>query len=189
MKFVILHGTGGTPEVNWFPWLAKELEKLGHQTVRPQLPTPEGQTPESWIAKIAETVDSLGGPSQEIVFVAHSMSPMAVCHYLATIPSSVAASYFVAGFDKFDDGAEEPYATVNPPFCNKPIDWTRVRQNCGKFVCFAGDNDPYVPLEDARQFAKHCGAELIVVPDGGHLSASTGYTEFPKLLAKITSTT
>ena len=82
MNFVILHGTEGTPDGNWFPWLSKELEKLGHKTIRPVLPTPEGQNVKNWTKVIDEAVRKIGGPDEETVIIAHSISPMAVCHYL-----------------------------------------------------------------------------------------------------------
>ena len=104
MNFVILHGTEGSPDGNWFPWLSKELEKLGQKTIRQKLPTPEGQTVENWT----------------------------------------------------------------------------------KIICFAGDNDPYLPQDVLQRFSTLCGAkEFIIIPNGGHLNAESGYTTFPLLLETI----
>jgi uncharacterized protein len=186
MNFLLLHGTCDTPESSWLPWLARELEKQGHTVLRPQLPTPEGQTPDTWIKVISDSVQKLGG-GEEVVIVAHSMSPMAVCHYLATRTSPVKACFFVSGFAQFPSDFAAPYGEVNPPFCTRPIDWSAVRKNCNKFVCFAGDNDPYVPLAVAKDFAAKCGTKLIVIPNGGHLTANAGFTSFPQLLQTIVS--
>ncbi|MBI4157363.1 serine hydrolase family protein [Candidatus Woesebacteria bacterium] len=185
MKFVILHGTLGSPEINWFPWVAGELEKLGHKTARPQLPTPEGQNPENWVRVIKEVIGSLGGPDDKTVIIAHNMSPLAACHYLASIDREIRASFFVSGFAKRLN-TPEPYPTLNNPFIDKKIDWSKVKTNCPDIICFAGDNDPYVPLGVAKSFSKICGAKkLIVVPGGGHLSETSGFKEFPLLLETI----
>ena len=37
---IIIHGTEGYPEENWFPWLKSELEIIGYQTFVPQFPSP-----------------------------------------------------------------------------------------------------------------------------------------------------
>jgi hypothetical protein len=41
-KFVIIHGTKGSPEGNWFPWLADFLRQQHAEVVVPRMPTPEG---------------------------------------------------------------------------------------------------------------------------------------------------
>ena len=178
MTFLVLHGTLGNPEGNWFPWLAGELEKLGHKALRPQLP--KDQTPDNWLQAIGESVPP------DAVIVAHSMSCLAACLYLQSATAPVRACFFVAGFAR-DVPVQEPVKSLNLPFVQKSADWAKVRQNCPKFVCFAGDNDPYVPIAIARDFASKLGAELVVIPDGGHLNADSGFTQFPQLLDKILS--
>ena len=185
MKFVILHGTMGSPEENWFPWLATELEKLDHKTVRPQLPTPDGQTPENWVNEIKKAVDSLGGADEEIIFVAHSMSPLAVCMYLETLSTKINSCFFVCGFaERFN--WPDPFPKLNNPLVDAKLDWDKVTKNCDNIYCFEGDNDPYVTLDMAKNFAKLCNAKsLEIIPNGGHLSKSSGFVEFPQLLDKI----
>src|SRR3989344_8016787 len=111
MNFLILHGTLGSPDGNWFPWLASELEKLGHETLRPRLPTPEDQTPENWLKVISKV-----GSDKNTIFVAHSRSPLAVCQYLQALDHSVKACFFVSGFAKRLPDTEEPFPTLNNPF-------------------------------------------------------------------------
>lgn len=185
MKFVILHGTMGSPDGNWFPWLAKELEKLGQIAVRPKLPTPKGQNPDNWVRVIKETIDSLGGPDEETVIVAHSMSPVASCYYLASINKKIKASFFISAFAEQID-SEEPFKSLIQPFADGKVDWDKVKENCKDIVCFVGDNDPYVSLEVAKRFVNLSGAkQLIIVPKGGHLNEDFGYTTFPLLLETI----
>jgi len=185
MKFVILHGTMGSPEGNWFPWLAKELEKLGHKTIRPQLPTPEGQNPTEWVKAISEAVEKIGGPDEETVFVAHSMSNWAVCYYLSGINTKIGAAFFVSPFAEQIE-IEEPYLSLVQPFADGQVDWKKVKANCKNIICFVGDNDTFVSIDVAKRFVSLSGAKkLIVVPKGGHLNADFGYTTFPLLLGEI----
>jgi Predicted esterase of the alpha/beta hydrolase fold len=182
MKFVILHGTMGSPEGNWFPWLAKELEKLGHETIRPQLPTPEGQNPEEWVKAISKAVEDVGGPDEETVFVAHSMSPLAVCMYLEKIGRKVRACFFVSGFaERFN--WPKPFPELNNPFVDSNLDWGKINENSGDAFCFVGDDDPYVTLEMANHFADLTKGKLIIVPKGGHLGSA--FKTFPLLLETI----
>ena len=185
MKFVILHGTEGSPEGNWFPWLSKELEGLGQKTTRPTLPTPAGQNVESWTKVINNAVKELGGPDEETVIIAHSMSPMAVCHYLNRYNVKIRAAFFVSGFTDYVDELE-PYYTVNPRFFDKNFDWKKLKKNCSKIICFAGDNDPYLPQDVLKRFSELCGAKkFILVPKGGHFNEEFGYKTFPLLLETI----
>lgn len=51
-NYFILHGTMGTPEDNWFPWLKAELEKQGKKCIVPQFPFGEFQNYDFWKAEL-----------------------------------------------------------------------------------------------------------------------------------------
>ena len=36
-KVFLIHGSHGSPEENWFPWLKQELEKAGLEVIVPEL--------------------------------------------------------------------------------------------------------------------------------------------------------
>ncbi len=48
-NIIIIHGTGGDPNENWFPWLKSELEKLNCRVLFPKFPTPENQSLQNWL--------------------------------------------------------------------------------------------------------------------------------------------
>lgn len=65
----IVHGVGGHPGENWFPWLKMELEKENKRVLVPQFPTPANQTLTEWM-KIVEQYRGYITP--DTIVVGHS---------------------------------------------------------------------------------------------------------------------
>lgn len=67
----ILHGTGSTPQSNWFPWLRESLQKQGHAVYVPRFPTPGGQSLENWLKVLSPEDERLEGA----ILIGHSLAP------------------------------------------------------------------------------------------------------------------
>lgn len=173
----IVHGIYGSPEENWFPWLKKELEKLGHSVHVPQFPNPENPTLEEWTQALAPYQDKI---TPSTIVIGHSLG---VPFLLSVIErSKINAAFFVAGFtSKVDNQFDEAMKT----FTRRTFDWERIRNNCKNFFVFHSDNDPYVKYEKAEELAGHFGVEINLIPGAGHFNAAAGYTTFEVLLNAI----
>ncbi|MFA6269419.1 MAG: alpha/beta hydrolase [archaeon] len=180
MKIFLIHGSRGNSKENWFPWITTELTKLGPEVIAPDFPNPPDQSLQNWMKEFKpylETIDS------NTIFVAHSLGPAFVLSILESVPSKVKACFFVAGFTgalnlpKFDP--------VNKTFTEKEFNWKKIISNCEKFILFASDNDPYVPLSKTQELCDKLNGKLIIVPNGGHFGTKAGYTEFARLLEEI----
>ena len=182
-KFLILHGTGASPEENWFMWLKGILIGRGHEVWLPQLPNADKPNPNTYnefiLANENFAIDS------ETILIGHSSGAVAILSLLDNVPYStvVKAAVLVSAF-KDDLG----WDALKDLFI-EPLDFKQIKTRCKKFVLLHSDNDPYVPLEHANYLSSILGGKLIVTEGQGHFNTeqSADYKSFPELLELIES--
>lgn len=178
MRVFIFHGTLGSPEGNWFPWLKSVLEEKNWDVFVPRLPTPD-QSQKKWEMALLEQIIK---PRETDIIIAHSSGATFALRLLEKEwlyhPKKV---ILVSGL--IDKIGNAEYDILNAPFIDKPFDWKTIKKCCSKRVTVLhGDNDPYVPIEQAEEVAKNLEVPLQIIKNGGHLNAESGYTEFSEIL-------
>ncbi|MBU1151526.1 alpha/beta hydrolase [Patescibacteria group bacterium] len=178
-RFFIIHGVGGHPGENWFPWLKSELEKQGEEVIIPQFPTPKNQTLDNWL-KVMENYEI----TPDSTLIGHSLGVPFVLNLIEKHP--VKSAYLVAGFygiagNEFDESMKT--------FAQRDFDWEKIRQNCKDFTVFHSDNDPYIKIEKAYELADKLHITPQILKGAGHINSSAGYNSFQELLDAITSQT
>jgi len=176
-KAYLIHGAYGGPDENWFPWLRSCLEQRGHEVITPSFPTPEGQSLSAWFDIFESHVPGL---DESAVLVGHSLGPVFIANILNKYEVHVAGSIFVAGFRALLGNPD--FDEINSTFVEEPLDFQRVGNRGGTVIAYVSENDPYVPLKDALEFAENVGARIVRVPNAGHFNAAAGYSEFPSVL-------
>lgn len=178
-KAVILHGTGGKPESNWFPWLKKELENKGYEVWVPFLPgneTPNRQVYNDFL--LGE-----GWDFTDNLVIGHSSGSVSVLNLLEDprCPKIYTGVIVGSWYDTKNSPLTETdrFAKLFPP---EGFNFELIKQKTNNLLFFHGDNDNHCPLEQAQYLAKQLDSEIIIIPNGGHLFAASGFTEFPQLL-------
>lgn len=177
---LIIHGTGGSPEENWFTWLANSLKADGHDVAVPKFPTPEGQSLESWTRTFAALDRPLDSRS---IVAAHSLAPAFVLSLLEKAQEPIWGAFLVAGF--IGNLGLEEFDSLNHTFTCREFDWDRIRKNSGTVHLYNSDDDPYVPLSKGEELAEKLNAKLHIVRGGGHQNSEAGYSSYPALLEDI----
>jgi uncharacterized protein len=174
---IILHGTLGSPNGNWFRWLKKELEARGLIVWLPQLPHAEQPSLHEWADFVRQNCPfTING---DTLIVGHSsgaiLSLIIAQQNIEPVGGVVAVSVF------HDNSLGwEP----NSRLFDLTFDWHKIQTNARQLLFIHSDNDPYVPLDQAQFVADNCQAEMMVMPGQGHFNLEQGeeYKQFPKLL-------
>ena len=176
----IIHGTGWSPEGNWFSWMKAQLEEKGYEVYVPNLPTPAWQSLENWTEAFSDYEQYI---NEETIFIAHSAGPAFVLSVLERIDTSVSACYFVAGFLELIQLPE--FDLLNETITSRQFNWEKIHEICKNFYMCHGDDDPYVPFHNVEILAENLWVEVDVIEWWGHLNSESGYSEFEYLFNKI----
>lgn len=177
-KYIIVHGSFGSSEGNWFPWLKKKLEDRNLEVIVPQFPVGVGnQNYENW----SSVLDSLKIDSDTII-IAHSIGPIFVCKYLIEKKIKVKKLIFVCGFNNYL-GIDPDFDAVNKPMFIDNLE--DIKNYCDNIVCFYSDNDPYVEFSVEKDFSDKISNNSYIIKNGGHINSESGYTSFEEILKEI----
>jgi uncharacterized protein len=177
----IFYGTAGHPGENWFPWMKGELEKKGVRVIIPEFPTPQNQTPENWFRVFEKYQKEF---TSDTILVGHSLGGTFALRVMEKSQVNITALFLVSA--AIGIPPLKNYET-DKPFVEKPFDWEKIMQKCGKIVVYHSDDDPVVFVGNGIELAKNLKAEFIRSPIGGHFNENAGYLQFPALFERISA--
>lgn len=190
MKFIIVHGSYGSPDGNWFPELKEKLEHLDQEVLVPQFPVDTWENVTKQGKDYRSTVQSLGSwlqtfediykkldPNEKICFVGHSLGPLFILHlvekFKLNVDSAIFVSPFLTSLNKWE------FDVVNNSFYKSNFDFNKLQKQIPVSYVLYSDNDPYVPTQLSLDFAKNLNSAIIQVKKAGHINSEVNLNEFP----------
>lgn len=183
-KIIIVHGWGGNPSGDWFPWLKKKLEEQSAEVITPEMPDTLHPDINGWVATL-ENLDI----DDETTLIGHSIGCQAILRFVEQLPENVKIKGLIlvaAWLHLTDEAWDEDYTTeIAEPWIETPINFEKVKKHTDHIVCIQSDDDPYVPVSDAEIFKDKLNAKIFWLKNAGHICAEDGVVEVPIVLEQI----
>jgi uncharacterized protein len=182
-RAIILHGTSANSTHNWFPWLTRELEKKGWEVWVPDLPNADHPNVHMYTPYIKENAP--WPIDEKVVLIGHSSGAVEILHLLQNIPKKVKGA-ILAGAFKERLSTEPNWEMLKGMFLDA-FDYLKIKDHAGEIVFIHSDDDPYCPIDEARELAQDLGAEFITLHGKKHFSEKLDprFTQFPEILTVI----
>ena len=178
----MVHGFQGSPNGGWRPWLMAELGKQEIYVCALSMPNPDEPICSEWVEEISRHVEV--NKNDDIYLIGHSLGVPAILRYLESAQSNpIKGAILVSG------PSEKNNNRKIDSFLETPFDFEIIKSKCQIFSIIHGDDDPNVPLDNARILSKELGGELTIVEKGGHLNGSSGWTQLPQCLEVLNKMT
>lgn len=177
-KFLILHGTNGSPASNWFMWLKGILIGRGYRVWLPQLPSADKPNTATYNKFLLSNKDFI--IDEDTVIIGHSSGAVEILSLLQHLPKDtvIKAAILVAAFNN-DLGVD-----ILAGMFTEPFDFEIIKTHCSNFTFIHSDDDPYCPIDQAEYLALQTGGNLLQFEGQGHFNVELGpqYKQFPELI-------
>ena len=177
-NYFIIHGSFGTSQEHWLPWLEEKLKKdTDTQVFNLDFPIGIGrQSFEHW----EYVLDSIKKYINEnSIFVCRSISCIFLVKYCIKNNIKIGKVVFISGFNNML-GLNEDYDSVNCTMYTNRCE--EFKYLCNERICFYSKNDPYVPLKKLEEFIDLIDAKAVLRENAGHFNTDSGYSTFEDLL-------
>lgn len=183
-RVIIIHGWGGSPKENWFPWLKTEIEKIGYEVITPLMPNTDVPKIDVWVNYLSKIV---GVPDRNTYLIGHSIGCQTILRYLEKIDKPIGGAIFVAGWFNLenpeDKEEDEETKEIAKPWVTVPIDVSKIKKVLPKSTLIISDNDSYGAFEENKQKFSEFITKEIILRDAGHIRQK----EVPAILTQFLS--
>ena len=162
------------PGDKWFPYLERELPKIGIAVVNKKFPDAVLARKKYWLPFIEEL-----GADENTILIGHSSGAVAALCFAEThtILGSVLVGAYISHMSEPDE--------IASGYFDVPWDFARIKKNQKWLVQFASTDDPFIPIVEAREVHRRMNTEYHEYTDEGHFGSRDNKTEFPEIVLAI----
>ena len=182
-RIFLIHGWGGSPQSDWFPWAIQEFSKLDFEVIAPLMPDTETPVIQAWVDHLSAQVGKIRDSD---IFIGHSIGCQTILRYLEQSNGVVVKVILVAPWFTLTNLENDDAWKVAEPWIKTNMDFSKISNKSNKFITIFSDNDPWVPyLENRAMFEEKLNPGVVVLHNKGHITADEGTTELPELLKHL----
>lgn len=160
MHHLIVPGLNNSGPDHWQSFWEKSLPDTG-RVVQENWEHPQK---EDWVGRLSRYVEKL---TSDTVFIAHSLGSITAVEWLLQFRNArVKGAFLVAPADADSVAHIRNFAPV--PLSRLPV----------PSIVIASENDPYLSMDRAKEFAEAWGSGLVDVGKLGHINAETNLGEW-----------
>lgn len=174
----IFHGTFWHPEENRFPWLKEKLESTWYHVIVPRFPTPENQSLGNRRDVLHWYKDYI---NQDTIMIGHSLWALFALHLLEEykVLSCILVAWFIESL------GNETFDNLNQSFTEHPLEWKTIAHNTDSFTIYQSDDDPYIPLSQAKILSKKLHTPITLIKNAWHFNSAAWYNTFEVLYNQL----
>ncbi len=175
-KVVFIPGNGGgSPQDNWFPSVKATLEAEGITVIAEEWPDNELARASYWLPYLRNELSV----DENSLLVGHSSGAIAAMKFAEEKPifGSVLVGAYHTDLDMETEKSSE--------YFDSPWQWEKIKNNQQRIILFASQDDPWIPIEEARFIHNKLNCEYHEYADQGHFGGDYEKLSFPELSQAI----